>query len=164
VVAGVTRRVEQAQRPAAAEVDAVPVGRRDDAVGGRRVDAAVDRPAVAVHGDRPRQQAPRLRQVAGAALVHHHRRSRECVREDPGRAAVVEVDVGRDDPREVVRTHPAGGERGPHHRRGRPGPGVDEGGAGTVDEVSGGDARPSRQQGVDHRDPGCDLLHGRIVA
>jgi hypothetical protein len=76
------------------------------------------------------------------------------------RPGVVEVDVGEDDPGQVVGPQADGGEGLADGGGAGLGSGLDEGGAVADDEEPGGHSLPSPQEGVDLEDAGGDGLDG----
>ena len=157
VVLGVPRRLDQGELVAATEVDPLPVARGQDP---RGVDGehppvegveelAVDPPGAV-------DETGGVDEVGGALLVDDHGRRGEVGGEIADRTGVVEVDVGEDDPGEIVGTHAEIVEAAAHRLGARPGPGLDEGGPRTLDEEAGGEAVLTPEQGVDLPDPRGD--------
>jgi hypothetical protein len=161
------------QRPAAAQIDLAHLTQRAHPcrVGGlQQAEHVVQH--VAEHAPRAGHEALRVDQVLGALLVHHHGGEREHARDRPHAAGVVEMDVGHDDGREVVRSDPQAGEPVPNHVRGACGAGLYEAGACRAEEVGGRDPLVARHPRVDRVDvstqrdrvDACRVVHWSLRA
>ncbi len=109
-------------------------------------------------------EAARVGQVPGPALVHVHRR----LGKGPGHVShtpgMVEVDVGDHHPRQLPGRDAERFELGEQHGHARLAAGLDQHRGVAGDEVAGGDVLPPSEQCVDLDDPRGDRLgHGPTV-
>ena len=152
--------MECLESASAAEIDDAHIAEGDDAsgVGGFEVAEELlhDRTEDAM---RARDEPARVHQVARASLVDDHLGAGECLSDIADSTRVIEVDVRHHDGGQVVRAQPEGREcindRRSRQCRAR----LDEAGAVRSDEVAGGDARVSAQQGVDLEDLVTEIGH-----
>ena len=127
------------------------------ALGGRRIEPAVERvEQVAVDHRRAVDEPVRVDEVAGALLVHVDGRVGKRAGDVADAAGVVEVDVGDGDAGEVGRRDVELGQRVEQRVDGGLAAGLDQHRLGALDQVAGRDVVPAAEQRVDLDDAGAD--------
>ena len=130
MMAGVTGRIEEDQL-ASGKRDTKFVRRLDDARLVHRQDVAIElaHRLLAIDRRRAGDQLGRIGHVAGAARVHREPRIGQFTHQQPGATGVIKMDVGENDPVDLLRRNALGGQRRDHARHRMIGAGVNDGGA-----------------------------------